>query len=271
MKVKKERIDKLLVERGLVPTREKAQALIMAGKVFVEGKRVSKAGEKVPYDAPIEVKGGLKYVSRGGYKLEKALKTFALNVENLVCLDIGASTGGFTDCLLQHGAKRVYSVDVGTGQLDYKLRQDPRVVSYEKTDARSLTEKHIPQKVDLITVDVSFIPLEKVLPNAVNFLKENGLIVALIKPQFELSPKDVKKGVVRDREKRKEAINKVARFAVENLKLSVLGITKSSPKGPKGNEEFLILLKKDQKGTLPQNWNQRVERALSEEVERDIV
>ncbi len=268
---KKERIDKLLVQKGLAPTREKAQALVMAGQVYVDGRKVEKAGERVSPDARIEVKGGMKYVSRGGYKLEKALKTFGINPEGWVCLDVGASTGGFTDCLLQHGAKRVYAVDVGRGQLNYKLREDKRVVSYEKTDARSLTEKHIPEKVDLITIDVSFIPLEKVLPSVVEFLKENGLIIALVKPQFELSPKDVKKGVVKDPLKRKEAIEKVAKFATEELKLSVLRITKSAPKGPKGNEEFLLLLKKDGKGSIPQNWETLVEKVMREEVPKEIV
>ena len=268
---KKERIDKLLVQKGLAPTREKAQALIMAGQVFVDGRRVEKAGEKVSPDARIEVKGGMKYVSRGGYKLEKALKTFGIEPKGWVCLDVGASTGGFTDCLLQYGAKKVYAVDVGTGQLDQKLRQDPRVVSYEKTDARKLTEEHIPEKVDLITVDVSFISLERVLPSIIPFLKEGGLIITLVKPQFELSPKDVKKGVVRDPSKRREAIEKVSKFAVENLKLSLLGITKSSPKGPKGNEEFLLLLKKDGRGYIPSDWNETVERALKEEVPKEVV
>ncbi|NPA14296.1 MAG: TlyA family RNA methyltransferase [Aquificae bacterium] len=267
---KKERIDKLMVQRGLAPTREKAQALIMAGQVYVDGKKVSKAGEKFSQDVQIEVKNPLKYVSRGGYKLEKALKSFGLKVENLTCLDVGASTGGFTDCLLQHGAKKVYSVDVGTAQLDFKLRQDPRVISYEKTDARNLTEEHIPEKVDLITVDVSFIPLEKVLPNIVKFLKEEGLIVALVKPQFELSPKDVKKGVVKDPQKRKQAIEKVAQFATKKLNLSLLDVTKSSPKGPKGNEEFFILLKKDNKGSIPPDWEEKLEKALEEEVDKDI-
>jgi len=268
---KKERIDKLLVQKGLAPTREKAQALVMAGMVYVDGKRIEKAGEKVNPDAKIEVKGGMKYVSRGGYKLEKALRTFGVNPEGWVCLDVGASTGGFTDCLLQHGAKRVYAVDVGTAQLDQKLRQDPRVVSYERTDARNLTEEHIPEKVDLLVVDVSFIPLEKVLPSVVKFLKEDGLIIALVKPQFELSPKDIKKGVVRDPSKRREAVEKVARFAVENLKLSLLGITKSAPKGPKGNEEFLLLLRKDGRGYIPPDWNEMVEKALKEEVPKEIV
>ena len=267
---KKERIDKLLVERGLAPTREKAQALIMAGYVYADGKKITKAGEKISPDAKIELKGQMKYVSRGGYKLEKAIKSFGLEVKDLVCLDIGASTGGFTDCLLKYGAKKVYAVDVGTAQLDPKLRKNPKVVSYEKTDARNLTEKHIPGKVDLITIDVSFIPLEKVLPSTVRFLKKGGLIVALVKPQFELSPKDVKKGVVRLAEKRKEAIQKVVNFATKELKLSVLNVTKSSPKGPKGNEEFFLFLKKDGLGNIPQNWSDMLSRALKEEVKRSI-
>jgi len=267
---KKERVDKLLVERGLAPTREKAQALIMAGYVYADGKKVSKAGEKVPVEAKLEVKGQMKYVSRGGYKLEKALKSFGLNVENLTCLDIGASTGGFTDCLLQHGAAKVYAVDVGTAQLDAKLRNHPKVTSYEKTDARKLTKEHIPQEVDLITVDVSFIPLEKILPSIVKFLKETGLMVVLVKPQFELSPKDVKKGVVRSEEKRREAIQKVVDFVTKELKLSVENVTKSSPKGPRGNEEFFLLLKKDGLGKLPTNWNELLNRALKEEVKKDI-
>jgi 23S rRNA (cytidine1920-2'-O)/16S rRNA (cytidine1409-2'-O)-methyltransferase len=270
MAQKKERIDKLLVKKGLAPTREKAQALIMAGLVYANGQKVTKAGERFPEDVAVELKGQMKYVSRGGYKLEKALNSFNLNVENLVCLDIGASTGGFTDCLLQRGAKKVYAVDVGTGQLDYKLRQNPKVVSYEKTDARHLTEEHIPEKVDLITVDVSFIPLEKVLPSAVRFLKDEGLIVALVKPQFELSPKDVKKGVVRSPEKRREAIEKVARFATRELKLSVKDVTKSSPRGPKGNEEFFLLLQKDYRGELPPDWEERLQKALNEEVKSEV-
>jgi len=269
--MKKERIDKLLVQKGLAQTREKAQALIMAGAVYVNGKRVSKSGEKFPIDANIEVKNSLKYVSRGGYKLEKALRDFGLNVENLTCLDIGASTGGFTDCLLQHGAKRVYAVDVGRGQLDYKLRGNPKVIAYEKIDARHLTEEQIPEKVDLITIDVSFIPLEKVLPSVIKFLKEDGLIVALVKPQFELSPRDVKKGVVKEREKRKEAVEKVAKFAAEELKLSVLGVVKSAPRGPKGNEEFFLLLKKDGIGSFPENWEELLEKALREEVPKEVV
>jgi 23S rRNA (cytidine1920-2'-O)/16S rRNA (cytidine1409-2'-O)-methyltransferase len=268
---KKERVDKLLVQKGLVESREKAQALIMAGLVYADGKRVNKAGEKIPIDAKLEVKGSMKYVSRGGYKLEKALKTFGVSVKGKVCLDVGASTGGFTDCLLQHGASKVYAVDVGTGQLDYKLRNNPKVVSYEKTDARSLTEEHIPQKVDLITVDVSFIPLEKVLPAVVKFLKEEGELIALIKPQFELSPREVKKGVVKSREDRKRAIDKVVSFITKELGLSVRDITKSAPRGPKGNEEFLLYSVKDGKGDLPPDWEEKVEKALDEEIPKEII
>jgi 23S rRNA (cytidine1920-2'-O)/16S rRNA (cytidine1409-2'-O)-methyltransferase len=267
---KKERADKLLVQKGLVESREKAQALIMAGSVYADGKRVEKAGERIPTDAKLEVRGRLKYVSRGGYKLEKALNTFGVEVKGKTCLDVGASTGGFTDCLLQRGAVKVYAVDVGTGQLDYGLRKDPRVVSYEKTDARSLTEEHIPQKVDLITVDVSFIPLEKVLPSVVRFLKEGGEIIALVKPQFELSPREVKKGVVRKREDRRKAVQKVVEFATESLNLSVKGITKSAPKGPKGNEEFLLYLTADGRGDLTEDWEKRLEAALDEEVPKEV-
>jgi len=232
---------------------------------------VEKAGERLPVDARLEVRGRMRFVSRGGYKLEKALNTFGVEVKGKTCLDAGASTGGFTDCLLQRGAAKVYAVDVGTGQLDPKLRKDPRVVSYEKTDARSLTEEQIPEKVDLITIDVSFIPLEKVLPSLVRFLREGGEIIALIKPQFELTPKEVRKGVVKRREDRKKAVQKVVHFATEELKLSVKGITKSAPRGPKGNEEFLVLMVKDGKGFLPPDWEEALERALDEEVPKEVV
>jgi len=182
---KKERLDKLLVERGLVKSRERAKALIMAGKVTVNGQVVDKAGASVPADSVIEVKGeDIPYVSRGGLKLETAINEFGLDVKDFTCLDVGASTGGFTDCLLQHGAKKVYAVDVGKGQLDWKLRNDPRVISIEQFNARYLTDKEIPEKVDLIVIDVSFISLTKILPVVKQFLKPEGKIVALIKPQF---------------------------------------------------------------------------------------
>ena len=264
--MKNERIDKLLVSKGIVDSRHKAQALIMAGQVYINGKKIEKAGEKVPIDAKIEVKSLPKYVSRGGLKLEKALKSFQIEPKNWIVLDIGASTGGFTNCLLQKGAKRVYAVDVGTNQLDIKLKKDPRVISYEKTDARNLTSQHIPEPVDLITIDVSFISLTKILPSVINFLKDNGLIIALVKPQFELSPKEVKKGVVREISKREKAVRKIIDFATKELKLSLIDITKSRPKGPKGNEEFFLLLKKDFKGNLPEDWEEKLKKALEEPI-----
>ena len=242
--MKRERLDKLLVERGLVKSRERAKALIMAGKVLVNGRVVDKAGTPVPVDSKIELKGeDIPYVSRGGLKLETAIKEFGLKVKGFTCLDIGASTGGFTDCLLKHGAEKVYAVDVGKGQLDWSLRQDERVISIEGFNARYLTEKEVPEKVDLITIDVSFISLEKILPVAREFLKPEGKIVALIKPQFELSKREVDrgKGVIRSPELHKKAIEKVLGISRE-LGLYPEKLTLSKPRGPKGNKEFLALL-----------------------------
>jgi len=242
--MKRERLDKLLVERGLVKSRERAKALIMAGKVLVNGRVVDKAGTPVPVDSKIELKGeDIPYVSRGGLKLETAIKEFGLKVKGFTCLDIGASTGGFTDCLLKHGAEKVYAVDVGKGQLDWSLRQDERVISIEGFNARYLTEKEVPEKVDLITIDVSFISLEKILPVAREFLKPEGKIVALIKPQFELSKREVDrgKGVIRSPELHKKAIEKVLGISRE-LGLYPEKLTLSKPRGPKGNKEFLVLL-----------------------------
>lgn len=256
------RLDKLLFERGLVDSREKAQALIMSGQVLVEGRRVDKPGYRVKESAEVEVLSLPKYVSRGGEKLEHALRKFNIDPSGWVVLDVGSSTGGFTDCLLQHGAKKVYAVDVGRGQMDFKLRKDPRVVLHEKTDARALTEEHIPERVDLITVDVSFISLTKVLPSVARFLKDTGYILALVKPQFELSPKKVRKGIVREREHRKEAVLKVANFLKE-IGFYVHGITKSFPKGTKGNEEFFILASRRPKEI---DVEREVEKALDEEV-----
>ncbi|WP_457601096.1 TlyA family RNA methyltransferase [Hydrogenivirga sp.] len=254
------RLDKLLFEKGLVDSREKAQALIMAGKVLVEGRRVDKPGTKLRGDERIELLELPKYVSRAGEKLEGALRRFGINPSGKVALDVGSSTGGFTDCLLQHGAKRVYAVDVGKGQLDIKLRNDPRVVLYEKTDARALTEEHIPERVDIVTVDVSFISLTKVLPNVLRFLRENGTLLALVKPQFELCPKKVRKGIVRDPEDRREAILKVAEFLNE-LGFHIHGVTKAFPRGSKGNEEFFLLAGKERANL---NLDEEVERALRE-------
>ncbi len=246
MSVKKERLDKLLVDRGLAETREKARALIMAGQVYVNGQRVEKAGTKVREEAKIELKGeGLPFVSRGGLKLAHALKEFGIRVKGLTCADIGASTGGFTDCLLQAGAKKVYAIDVGKGQLHYKLRRDPRVVLMEGVNARYLQAEDLPEPVDLVTIDVSFISLTKILPAALNILKPGGEIVALIKPQFEVGPEKVGKGgVVRDPKLHQEVLAKISHFARDKLGLEVLGVTASPILGPAGNKEFLIWLKK---------------------------
>jgi 23S rRNA (cytidine1920-2'-O)/16S rRNA (cytidine1409-2'-O)-methyltransferase len=241
------RLDQYLVEKGLAPTREKAQALIMSGLVLVDGKTADKPGQRVKENAKVEIKEPFRYVSRGGYKLEHALEKLGLSVEGFTVLDVGSSTGGFTDCLLQKGAKRVYAVDVGKAQMDQKLRQDPRVVLYEETDARELTEKYIPEKVDLITMDVSFISSKKLLPVVVKFLKKEGFLLVLVKPQFELAPKFVKKGVVKDDEKKAEAVLDVANF-LKDLGFSVLRVIKAKPRGTKGNEEFFLFAKKGEGG-----------------------
>jgi 23S rRNA (cytidine1920-2'-O)/16S rRNA (cytidine1409-2'-O)-methyltransferase len=232
----KRRLDVLLVEKGLTESREKAQALILAGKVLVEGKTVSKPGAFVHPEANIEVKEGLPYVSRGGLKLEFALKTFGVDPSGKVAIDVGASTGGFTDCLLQHGASKVYAVDVGYGQLAWKLRQDPRVVILERTNIRYLTS--LPELVDLATIDVSFISLRLVLPPVLNLLKPKAEVVALIKPQFEAGREKVgKKGVVRDPQVHREVLESLVDFA-QDLGLSTLGLTVSPLLGPEGNVEF---------------------------------
>ena len=257
------RLDKYLCEKGIVPSREKAQALIMAGQVLVNGRVVDKPGYRLKGDEKVEVRELPKYVSRGGEKLEWAAKRFGLDFRDKVALDVGSSTGGFTDFMLQHGAKRVYAVDVGKGQLDYKLRQDERVILYEETDARELTEKHIPEKVDVITCDVSFISATKVLPNVFKFLKEEGELVVLVKPQFELCPKKVKKGIVREESHKREAIEKVANFLKEHG-FKILGITKARPKGAKGNEEFFIYAKRHGEEV---NLEEAIQTALKEVVD----
>ncbi len=236
----RERLDKKLLELGFASSREKAQALIMSGLVVVDGHIVDKPGFLVKEGQRIEVKETMRYVSRGGYKLEHALERFKVDVKGLVALDVGSSTGGFTDCLLQRGALKVYAVDVGRAQMDIKLRKDPRVILYEETDARSLTEDHIPQKVDLITVDVSFISLTKILSHVLKFLKEDGIALILVKPQFELTPEKVKKGIVRDPKDKAYAVLKVCKH-LQELGFNVGGVIKSKPKGSKGNEEFFVL------------------------------
>lgn len=245
---KRERIDKLLVDRGLAESRTRAQALVMAGRVFVDGQRVEKASESFASDVRIEVRGVddplARYVSRGGAKLEAALDRFRLDVRGLVCLDVGASTGGFTDCLLQHGARRVVALDVGRGQLDWRLRNDPRIEVREGINARYLRAEDFAEKFDLITVDVSFISLTKVLPALAPALKEHGRIVALIKPQFEVGRGEVgRKGIVRDAAKRERAAAAVNE-AAQALGLKFRGMIESPVRGAEGNIEFLALYEK---------------------------
>ena len=242
----KERLDVLLVNRGLAPSREKAKALIMAGQVFVENEREDKAGSVFPTEVSIEIHGDtLKYVSRGGLKLEKAMAEFPIDLTGKVCMDIGASTGGFTDCMLQNNAAKVYAVDVGYGQFAWKLRQDERVVCMEKTNIRYVTPEDIDDVLDFASVDVSFISLSKVLPAASGLLKMGGEMVCLIKPQFEAGREKVgKKGVVRDPKVHLEVIENVIAFATADG-FSVLGLSFSPVKGPEGNIEYLVHLRKD--------------------------
>lgn len=229
----------------MVESRERARALILAGDVVVDDHTVDKAGQLVPRDIPIRLKGGgIPYVSRGGLKLQKALDDFPLDVHGLCALDVGASTGGFTDCLLQRGARKVFAVDVGYGQLAWKLRQDERVVCLERTNIRFLEPELLSEIPDLAVIDASFISLEKVLPNTLRLIKEGGEIVALIKPQFEVGRGQVGKGgVVRDERKHREVIDSICAL-VETLVLEVKGVLESPLLGPKGNREFLIHLKK---------------------------
>lgn len=242
----KERLDILLVNRGLAPSREKAKAMIMEGNVFVENAREDKAGSMFDTEAAIEIRGNtLKYVSRGGLKLEKAMTQFGIVLDGKICMDIGASTGGFTDCMLQNGAAKVYAVDVGYGQFAWKLRQDARVVCMEKTNIRYVTPEDIADALDFASVDVSFISLTKVLGPAHALLKEHGEMVCLIKPQFEAGREKVgKKGVVRDKDVHEEVIEKVIGFAVEQG-FFVKNLEYSPIKGPEGNIEYLVYLQKE--------------------------
>jgi len=240
----KTRIDVLLVERGLVSTREKAQAYLMAGSVLVNGRRDLKAGTKVDSDAEISLlEDPVPYVSRGGLKLEGALDEWDICLEDAVCIDIGASTGGFTDLMLKRGALRVYAIDVGYGQLDYKLRNDPRVVNMEKTNVRLLDTEKFPEKADFIAIDVSFISLKLILPVAVKLLKSEASIVCLVKPQFEAGREQVGKGgIVRDPDVHTEVLDKIKNYTADNG-LSVIAEIDSPIAGAKGNKEFLMLVK----------------------------
>ena len=235
------RLDKLVLERGLAPTREKAQALILAGQIHINGRRADKAGMPVPADARVELVGEPpRYVSRGGIKLEGALEDFSLDPSGKICLDIGSSTGGFTDCLLQHGAARVYAVDVGKGQLDWKLRQDARVVVREGINARHLKPEDIGEPVDWVTLDVAFISVAKVLPAALACARPDATFLILVKPQFELSQKQVGKGgIVRDPALHREAVEKVSQAAVE-VGLGEIQVRESRLPGAEGNREFFL-------------------------------
>ena len=239
------RLDVALTERGFAESREKAKALIMAGIVFVNNQKSDKAGNTIKPDDIIEVRGEtLKYVSRGGLKLEKAMTAFDLKLDGFVCADIGASTGGFTDCMLQNGASKVYAIDVGYGQLAWKLRTDKRVINLERTNFRYVTEEQVPDKLDFASVDVSFISLSLILPVMRTLLKDNGTAVCLIKPQFEAGKENVgKKGVVREKSVHIAVINKITELIKEN-NFSLLGLDFSPVKGPEGNIEYLCYIRK---------------------------
>ncbi len=268
---KKKRLDQLLVENNLTESREKAKRIIMAGQVQVDNKLIDKPGSKIEIDSKIKIIGDkLKYVGRGGLKLEKAVEVFSLNLQNRVVIDIGASTGGFTDCALQNGAKKVYAVDVGYGQLDWKLRQDERVICIERKNARYITQKDINNDIiDFASIDVSFISLQKIFPAVSRLLKSKGEIVALVKPQFEAGRNQVgKKGIISDRSIHKEVINNVIGYA-EDLNLYPRGMSYSPIKGGTGNIEFLIYLINKEITTFKKFYNEnKIEEIIEEAHEK---
>ena len=253
---KKTRLEVAVFEQGYAPSREKAKAIIMAGIVYVNNQKVDKAGFELKEGDVLEVRGKtLQYVSRGGLKLEKAMQKFPITLEGKICMDVGASTGGFTDCMLQNGAVKVYSVDVGYGQLAWKLRTDERVVNLERTNFRYVTREQIPDEVDFASVDVSFISLKHILPNLNTLLAPDGQAVCLIKPQFEAGKEKVgKKGVVRDLNVHLEVVENVINLALENG-FSVMGLQFSPIKGPEGNIEYLIYLNKSQEPVVSDDVN----------------
>ena len=261
----KKRLEVILMERNMFPSREKARTAIMTGRILIHGNKETKAGTMIAEDTEIEVIGhDLPYVSRGGLKLEKAVKAFELDFKDKTVLDIGASTGGFTDCSLQNGAKKVYAVDVGYGQLAWSLRSDSRVVVLEKVNARYLTEEQVPELADFIVTDASFISLKKLVPHLISFLKEDGAFVSLIKPQFEAGKEKVgKKGVVRDPAVHKEVICDLLAF-FEEQKLTVEKLTFSPIKGPEGNREYLVLLRKNGGVYEPPDVDALVAKAFEE-------
>lgn len=261
----KQRLDVILVNAGYATSREKAKAIIMAGDVFVKGQREDKAGSMFEEEGiDLTVKSNpLKYVSRGGLKLEKAMQEFPIKLDSMVCMDIGASTGGFTDCMLQNGAAKVYSIDVGHGQLDWKLRNDERVVCLEKTNFRYVTSEQVPEAIDFASADVSFISLTKILPVAHTLLKDKAQMVCLIKPQFEAGREKVgKKGVVRDEKVHVEVIDMILDYCINNG-FNVLGLTFSPVKGPEGNIEYLVWIEKVMSDNAVSN-NAASENAVSE-------
>lgn len=264
-KVEKERLDVLLVQQGLANSRELAKAYIMAGNVYVDGQKEDKAGTKVAVTAKLEVKGNqMKYVSRGGYKLEKAMDVFGIRLDGKICLDIGASTGGFTDCMLQNGASKVYAIDVGYGQFAWKLRNDERVVCLEKTNVRYVTHEQVPDEGDFASIDVSFISLTKVLPAVLGVLGEKGQLVCLIKPQFEAGREKVgKKGVVRDSSVHREVIEMIVEYA-RTQSLGILGLDFSPIKGLEGNIEYLIYLDKSRSGMHEDEVQARVDTVVAQ-------
>ncbi len=241
----KKRIDLLLTEKNFFESRAKSQAMIMAGKILVNGQKIDKAGTLVDVESKIEIIGEeIPFVSRGGLKLQKALKVFPINLRGKICVDIGASTGGFTDCMLQNGAKKIYAIDVGYGQLAWKLRNDERVVNFERTNIRNVTRADFADELNFASIDVAFISLEKVLPVAKEILSDDGEIVALIKPQFEAGRDKVgKKGVVRDRKVHEDILQRILNFSQE-INLKVCGLDFSPIKGPEGNIEYLTFLRK---------------------------
>ena len=267
----KERLDLLLVNRGLAPSREKAKTMIMEGNVFVENEREDKAGSMFDTEAKIEIKGNtLKYVSRGGLKLEKAMTHFDIELNDKVCMDIGASTGGFTDCMLQNGAKKVYSVDVGYGQFAWKLRQDPRVVCMEKTNIRYVTPEEIPDRIQFVSIDVSFISLTKVLGPVKALMEPDGEVVCLIKPQFEAGREKVgKKGVVREKSTHREVIQKIMDYAM-SIGFDLCALDFSPIKGPEGNIEYLLHLKKRPEGEVIQSSLEVTPEAVVQEAHSQL-
>ena len=271
-KKKKERLDVLLVKRGLAESREKAKAIIMTGNVFVEEQREDKAGSTFAEDVQIRIKGTpMKYVSRGGYKLEKAMELWHVPLQDKLCMDVGSSTGGFTDCMLQNGAVKVYAIDVGTNQLAWKLRQDERVVSMEKTNIRYVTPEDIADPIDFSSIDVAFISLTKVLIPVWNLLKNGGRVVCLVKPQFEAGREKVgKKGVVRDKKVHEEVVCHIMTYAL-SMGFEILGLSYSPIKGPEGNIEYLLYIEKPQDAQALTEIAEEADQKAEEQFEKQYL